>query len=360
MAAVPETRRRPTSFALPDTVVLATSAASSFALVWLVWDRILGLSSGPALLVVWFAVLVAMYWGAVRSVDGAVMAGERLMGLLCASAALVMVVPLVLILFDILRRGISGLTLHFFYQTQEFVGPLSPATAGGAAQAIVGTMEQVGLAILITVPLGILCAIFLNEIGGPLAFPVRIFVDAMSGVPTIVAGLFVYAIWVIEFGWSGFAASLAISISMLPIVTRTSEEVLRLVPDGLREASLALGTSEWRTVWGVVLPTARTGLVTAVVLGIARADRRDGAADRHRLRRLGDEHQPVQRRAGRAAAVHLPPDHAELGREHPGPRLGRMSGADDPRADPVHDRTSDRRPRGPGRRRGSDPMRGAR
>ena len=271
MTAVPETRRRPTSFALADTVVLATSAASSFALVWLVWDRILGLSTGPAFLVVWFAVLVAMYWGAVRSVDGSVMAGERLMGLLCAAAALVMVVPLVLILFDILRRGIAGLTVHFFYQTQEFVGPLSPATAGGAAQAIVGTMEQVGLAILVTVPLGILCAIFLNEIGGPLAFPVRIFVDAMSGVPTIVAGLFVYAIWVIEFGWSGFAASLAISISMLPIVTRTSEEVLRLVPDGLREASLALGTSEWRTVWGVVLPTARSGLVTAVVLGVARA-----------------------------------------------------------------------------------------
>ena len=87
-----------------------------------------------------------------------------------------------------------------------------------------------------------MCAVFLNEIGGPLDRPVRMFVDAMSGVPTIVAGLFIYSIWVIQFGFSGFAAALAISISMLPTVTRTSEEVLRLVPEGLREASLALGS----------------------------------------------------------------------------------------------------------------------
>ena len=114
---------------------------------------------------------------------------------------------------------------------------------------------------------------FLNEIGGPLQRPVRMFVDAMSGVPTIVAGLFIYAVWEVTLGhgFSGFAAALAISISMLPVITRTAEEVLRLVPDGLREASLALGTSEARTTWGVVLPTARAGLVTAVILGVARA-----------------------------------------------------------------------------------------
>jgi len=122
-----------------------------------------------------------------------------------------------------------------------------------------------------SVPLGFTCAIFLNEVGGPLRRPVRIFVDAMSGVPTIVAGLFIYAVWVSGHSWSGFAAALAISISMLPIITRTSEEVLRLVPDGLREASLALGGSQWKTVWKVVLPTAASGLVTSVILGVARA-----------------------------------------------------------------------------------------
>src|SRR5207244_746388 len=103
--------------------------------------------------------------------------------------------------------------------------------------------------------------------------PVRIFVDAMSGVPTIVAGLFIFAFWIVGLGhgFSGFAATLAISVSMLPTITRTAEEVLRLVPDGLREASYALGSGEWRTTKGVVLPTAKSGLVTAVILGVARA-----------------------------------------------------------------------------------------
>jgi len=102
---------------------------------------------------------------------------------------------------------------------------------------------------------------------------VRTIVNAMSGVPSIVAGLFIYAVWILQFHhtFSGFAASLALSILMLPTVTRTSEEVLRLVPDGLREASLALGAPEWRTTWSVVLPTARSGLITAVILGVARA-----------------------------------------------------------------------------------------
>jgi phosphate transport system permease protein len=115
--------------------------------------------------------------------------------------------------------------------------------------------------------------VFLNEIGGKGRRAVRMFVDAMSGVPSIVAGLFIYAVLVVGLGWgfSGFAGALALSILMLPTVTRTSEEVLRLVPDGLREAGLALGSQEWRVTWNVVLPTARSGLITAVILGVARA-----------------------------------------------------------------------------------------
>ena len=109
--------------------------------------------------------------------------------------------------------------------------------------AIVGTLIQVGIAMVISVPLGVLAAVFLNEIGGRVARPVRALVDAMSGVPSIVAGLFIYAVWLIQLGnkFSGFAGGLALSILMLPTVIRTAEEVLRLVPDGLREASLALG-----------------------------------------------------------------------------------------------------------------------
>jgi phosphate transport system permease protein len=149
---------------------------------------------------------------------------------------------------------------------------LSKATAGGGKAAIVGTLEQVGLATLVSVPLGLASALFLSEVGGRLSRPVRIFTDAMSGVPSILAGLFIYAILIIGLGvpQSGFAGALALSVLMLPTITRTCEVVLRLVPGGLREAGLALGGTEWRMVRRVVLPTARAGLVTASILGIAR------------------------------------------------------------------------------------------
>jgi phosphate transport system permease protein len=113
--------------------------------------------------------------------------------------------------------------------------------------------------------------VFLSEIGGRLARPVRLVVDTMTAIPTIVAGLFVFATVVLTLGQSGFAGALALSVLMLPTVTKTAELVLKLVPGGLREASLALGGSQWRTTKDVVLPTARSGLVTSVILGIARA-----------------------------------------------------------------------------------------
>jgi phosphate transport system permease protein len=139
--------------------------------------------------------------------------------------------------------------------------------------AIVGTLEQVGIAILLGVPAGITTAIFLNEVGGRFTSTVRTVVTAMSGLPSIMAGVFIYSIWIVAFGFgfSGFAGSMAIAIMLLPSITRTTEEVLKVVPGGLREAALALGAPEWRTVWSVVLPTARTGIITAVVLGVARA-----------------------------------------------------------------------------------------
>jgi phosphate transport system permease protein len=141
----------------------------------------------------------------------------------------------------------------------------------GVGQAIVGTIEEVALAALMAVPLAFMTAIFLNEVGGWGTRFVRTIVTAMSGVPSVVAGVFIYAVFIEShvLGYSGFAASMALFVLMLPSVTRTTEEVLRVVPGGLREASLALGASEWRTVRQVVLPTARSGLITAVVLGIA-------------------------------------------------------------------------------------------
>ncbi len=142
----------------------------------------------------------------------------------------------------------------------------------GVAHAIVGTLEEVGLAAVIGVPIALATAIFLNEVGGKGTRIVRTVVTAMSGLPSIVAGLFIYSIFIINhvLSYSGFAASLALFVMLLPSVTRTTEEVLRVVPSGLREASAALGAPEWRTTWSVVLPTARSGVVTAVLLGIAR------------------------------------------------------------------------------------------
>jgi phosphate transport system permease protein len=267
----PEQRRRLGGLGERDLAALALSVVSAFAIAWLVLTVVLGNSSWVETAILTYPLFLATYWFVSRELDGPLLAADRVMAALVASAAIAMAVPLLLIMTYLVYKGLAGLTPHFFTQTQQFVGPLSPATAGGAAQAIVGTLEMVGLAVVMSVPLGFLCAVFLNEIGGPLRRPVRIFVDAMSGVPTILAGLFIYAVWVNNFGFSGFAASLAISISMLPIVTRTSEEMLRLVPQGLREASLAMGASEWRTTWNVVLPTARSGLITAIILGVARA-----------------------------------------------------------------------------------------
>jgi phosphate transport system permease protein len=131
---------------------------------------------------------------------------------------------------------------------------------------------MITISLVLTVPLGLCCAVFLSQVGGPGARFVRTIVEAMTALPSVVAGLFIFATWVLSFGFerSGLAASLALSIMMLPIIIRSADVVLRLVPGNLREASEALGAPRWRTVWHVVLPTARSGLVTSVILGTAR------------------------------------------------------------------------------------------
>jgi phosphate transport system permease protein len=277
-AYLPDIPIRPSALHRDDAVVLGAAAASSFCLVWLlyVWllyDHLAISSAIPGFAVWWFGAFLLLYWLAVRELQGRLMARDRVMTVLIGGSGAMVLAALVLVISFVIFKGIWTITPHFFFQTNEFCGQLEAATCGGVGHAIVGTLEEVGIAVVIAVPLAVLCAVFMNEIGGPLKRPVRLFVDAMSGVPSIVAGLFIFTTWVIGLnrGVSGFAASLALSILMLPTVTRTSEEVLRLVPDGLREGALALGGSEWRTVWRVVLPTARSGLITAVILGIARA-----------------------------------------------------------------------------------------
>jgi phosphate transport system permease protein len=209
---------------------------------------------------------------------GRTAATDRVATAVVVTGAAVLLIPLAWILAYVVIEGLKALRLGFFIHDQRGITPTMPATAGGGAHAIVGTIEQVGLALIWSLPLAMLAAIFLNESRSRWRRPVRIVVDAMSGLPSVLAGLFIYATLIIPyakkfslFGFNGFMASLALAIIMVPTITRTVEVVLRLVPDGLREASLALGSSRGRTVWSVVLPTARTGITTAVILGVARA-----------------------------------------------------------------------------------------
>jgi phosphate transport system permease protein len=148
----------------------------------------------------------------------------------------------------------------------------SELTEGGLIHAVIGTAYIVTFATLISTPIGILTALYIVEVKGRFAGLVRFFVQAMSGVPSIVAGLFIFAVWMVQLGnaYSAIAGAFALTVLMIPTVARTAEEVLKLIPSDLREAGLALGATQWRTVAMVVIPAAKSGLITAVILGIAR------------------------------------------------------------------------------------------
>ena len=180
--------------------------------------------------------------------------------------------PLASILYTVISKGIAALKINTFTQDMSQAQPDAPFTEGGALHAIIGTIELVLIAGIICVPIGILTALYLTEVKGRFSPLVRFLVQAMSGVPSIVAGLFVYSVLIVGLKghYSGLAGAISLSILMLPTVARTSEEVLKLIPNDLREAGVALGGTQWRTVARIVLPTARGGLMTAVILGVAR------------------------------------------------------------------------------------------
>lgn len=183
-------------------------------------------------------------------------------------------VPLILVIYYLIYKGVSTWTKSGFFTTDptgSFFG-----NPGGIRSAIFGTLEIVGLASLIAIPIGIAVALYLTEYGKDSWFAnvVRYFVDVMTGVPSVVFGLFIYIVLVISHaggsGFAGWKGSLSIALLMLPIVIRSAEVVLLLVPSSLREAALALGAPRWRIIWRVVLPTARSGLVTGSLLAVAR------------------------------------------------------------------------------------------
>jgi phosphate transport system permease protein len=189
-----------------------------------------------------------------------------------AFMALVMAVVVVVlgwVLFYVGKQGLQFLGPQFLTQTP----PGNQSSAGGGfANGIVGSLIVVGLATAFSVPIGVGAAIYLHEYGGsPSAGTVRFLSDVLIGIPTIVTGAFVYALWVTRFGFSGYAGSIALAIVMLPLIVRATEEMLRLVPGELREAGLALGVTRSRTIWSIVLPAARSGITTGVMLAVARA-----------------------------------------------------------------------------------------
>lgn len=179
-------------------------------------------------------------------------------------------VPLVSLLWTTIKRGSKALSGDFLSHSMNGVTGFEPG--GGVYHALIGTLEQVGIATVISAPIGLLTAVYLVEYGkGALAKAVTFFVDVMTGIPSIVAGLFILTLMLMfELKPSGFMGSLALSILMMPVVVRSTEEMLKLVPNELREASLALGVPKWRTILKVVLPTAIGGITTGVMLAIAR------------------------------------------------------------------------------------------
>ena len=218
-----------------------------------------------------FALYLGAQTAASYRIEGGRAARNRLATTLLATAVVVALVPLVALLLYTVKRGLEAISPGFFTHSMRGVGPLEDA--GGANHAIIGTIEQVLIASVISIPIGLLAAIYIVEYGkGRLVTAIRFFVDVMTGIPSIVAGLFIFAFWVLGLnqGFSGLAAGMALSILMLPIIVRASEEMLKLVPDELREASYALGVPRWRTIMRVVLPSASAGLTTGIILAVAR------------------------------------------------------------------------------------------
>ncbi len=220
-------------------------------------------------LVAWVLCFAVPAWSAV--VEGSRKATDRLVTLFVASAFALAMVPLISILFTVLSKGLNIMGVEFLtFSMRNVVGE-----GGGVYHAMMGTLLITGAATIISVPIGLFAAIYLVEYAedNRLSKVLRFLVDVMTGIPSIVAGLFAYALFVIFFGPGvrlGIGGSVALSVLMIPIVVRSSEEMLKLVPNELREASYALGVPKWRTIAKVVLPTALAGIVTGVTLSIAR------------------------------------------------------------------------------------------
>jgi phosphate transport system permease protein len=250
-----------------DISIFFLALLSSYAVV-----SVTPMKGKLAIFVVFFLVYMLMTSSIKGFQLGSAAAKDALVNSLVAFGAIVTVIPIASILFTVVQKGLPGISLNLFVSDMSMATPTDPLNNGGLLHAITGTLALVTLALIMSVPIGILTALYLTEIKGRFTAPIRFLVQAMSGVPSIVAGLFILSaiLYPITKSFSGFMGALALTILMIPTIARTSEEVLNLIPNDLREAGVALGGTQWRTVAMIVLPAAKSGLITAVILGVAR------------------------------------------------------------------------------------------
>jgi phosphate transport system permease protein len=251
------------------------SAIAAIALVWVSF-AVAGITGPLGFGICCLAGFSVIYGILCWRLHGVLAVKDRLATMAIWSGALIALVPLIGVIAYVIYKGLPVVWAGFpgfFFKSFTGYTANAPVTAVGAGAAIVGTVEQVGLATAFTVPLGVLTATYLVNSRNAFSKLVASVVDAMTGAPAIIAGLFIYLLWVQpqkESGQTGFAAALSLSVMMLPIVTRSAQEVIAIVPGSLKEAALALGSPQWRSILRVTLPTARVGLATAIILGIAR------------------------------------------------------------------------------------------
>lgn len=257
-----------------DVFAVFGSAVGSLAFVWVVFEHVLLWSGTLAFIVCCWVTFIGLYAAVSALSHPAPIVKARVAAAIITSGAVLVGFALVTTIVSTFVKGWPALDhWNFFSRDMKGVSPgVDPLTKGGILHAIVGTVIEVAIATGISLPLGLGTAVYLSEVGNRGAVVVRTVVEAMTALPDILAGLFVYVLLIILLGWerTGVTAAIALAVTMTPIIARSAEVVLRVVPSGLREAGLALGASRWQTVRRVVLPTARAGLATSLILGIAR------------------------------------------------------------------------------------------
>jgi phosphate transport system permease protein len=269
----PQERRRTGTVSRQDAMYMLGAGISSLSTTMLIFGRLTSLHGKLGFYVVALLIYIVVYAVLVSLTENRPAVIDRVMTVLVTTCALIAFLALATVIGYTIFRGWDAIfRSNTYLQDLSRTGPQDGLDRGGIKHAIVGTLIMISLTLVFTVPLSVACAIYLNESRSRASGFVRTVVTAMTALPSILAGLFIFSAWILTLGFqrSGLAASIAVSIMMLPIMIRSADVVLRLVPGNLREASAALGAPQWRTVWHVVLPTARSGLMTSVILGVAR------------------------------------------------------------------------------------------